>query len=411
MGRLMGVLGILVILAVAYAFSTNRRAIRRKTVLWGLGLQFIFAVLVLKTQVGRDVIAFLAGRVDKLLRMSEAGSRFLFGNLGWQETASNPFYFAFQVLPTIIFIAALFAILYYYGIMQAIVRGMARVMTRLMGTSGAESLNAAASIFMGQTESPLTIRPYLSRLTQSELMTVMVAGMATVSGAILAAYLRTGVDGRHLLMAVVMAAPAAVMLAKIFVPETETPVTAGTVKLEVEKQDENVLGAAARGTTDGLHLALNVAAMLISFLALLALLNGLFSGVSELLTALGFPYFPEKLEDVVGWLFSPLAWLMGVPWKDAGAVGGLMGLRMVTNEIIAYYQLAQVKETLDPRSFAIATFALCGFANLGSIGIQIGGLGALVPERRADLSRLGFRAMIAATMANFMSAAVAGILL
>ncbi|MGH9803678.1 MAG: NupC/NupG family nucleoside CNT transporter [Candidatus Acidiferrales bacterium] len=411
MGRLMGLLGILVILGVAYAFSTNRRAIRRKTVLWGLGLQFTFAVLVLKTQVGRDVIAFLAGKVNTLLRMSEAGSKFLFGSLGAQETPTDPFFFAFQVLPTIIFIAALFAILYYYGIMQAIVRAMARVMTRLMGTSGAESLNAAASIFMGQTESPLTIRPYLSKLTQSELMTVMVAGMATVSGAILAAYLRTGVDGRHLLMAVVMAAPAAVMLAKMFVPETESPVTAGTVKLDIEQQDENVLGAAARGTTDGLHLALNVAAMLISFLALLALLNGLFSGISEFFAALGFPYFPSRLEDVVGWLFSPLAWLMGVPWKDAGAVGGLMGLRMVTNEIIAYYQLAQVKEALDPRSFAIATFALCGFANLGSIGIQIGGLGALVPERRADLSRLGFRAMIAATLANFMSAAVAGILL
>jgi CNT family concentrative nucleoside transporter len=242
-------------------------------------------------------------------------------------------------------------------------------------------------------------------------MTVMVAGMATVSGAILAAYLRTGVDGRHLLMAVVMAAPAAVMLSKMFVPETETPLTAGTVKLDVERQDENVLGAAARGTTDGLHLALNVAAMLISFLALLALLNGLFSGISEFLAALGFPYFPSRLEQLVGWVFSPLAWLMGVPWKDADAVGGLMGLRMVTNEIIAYYELAHVRETLDPRSFAIATFALCGFANLGSIGIQIGGLGALVPERRADLSRLGFRAMVAATLANFMSAAVAGILL
>ncbi|MGH8459172.1 MAG: NupC/NupG family nucleoside CNT transporter, partial [Nevskiales bacterium] len=363
------------------------------------------------TNWGQWLFSYVGDKIKTLLEFSYKGSEMVFGVLGSKGGGSFGFVFAFQVLPTIIFIAALFAILYHLGVMQVVVKGFARVMTKVMGASGAESLNVAASIFMGQTESPLTIRPYLSKLTQSELMTVMVAGMATVSGAILAAYLRTGVDGRHLLMAVVMAAPAAVMLSKIFVPETETPVTAGTVKLDVEQQDENVLGAAARGTTDGLHLALNVAAMLISFLALLALLNGLFSGISDFFTAMGFPYFPSRLEDVVGWFFSPLAWLMGVPWKDAGAVGGLMGLRMVTNEIIAYYQLAQVKATLDPRSLAIATFALCGFANLGSIGIQIGGLGALVPERRADLARLGFRAMVAATLANFMSAAVAGILL
>lgn len=411
MERLMGLLGLLVILGIAFVFSTNRRAIRVKTVLWGLGLQFGFALLVLKTQWGRQTIQFLAREVDKLLRLSEAGSRFLFSELGEQATPQDPFYFAFQVLPTIIFIAALFAILYYYGIMQVIIRAMAKVMTRLMGTSGAESLNAAAAIFMGQTESPLTIRPYLNKLTRSELMTVMTAGMATVSGAILAAYIRTGVDPRHLLMAVVMAAPGALVLAKMFVPETETPLTAGVVRLEVERQEPNVLGAAARGTTDGLGLALNVAAMLISFLALLALVNALFGGAHAFFAALGFPYFPAKLEELVGLVFSPLAWLMGVPWHDATTVGGLMGLRMVTNEIIAYAQLAQVREALDPRSFAIATFALCGFANLGSIGIQIGGIGALAPERRGDLARLGFRAMMAGTLANFMSASIAGILL
>lgn len=411
MGRLMGLLALLAILALAYAFSTNRKAIRLKTVLWGLGLQFAFAVVVLKTWTGEWLIDKLAKGVERLLKLSEAGSGFLFGQLGVQNTPEEPFYFAFQVLPTIIFIAALFAILYYYGIMQAIVRVMAKVMVKWMGTSGAESLNAAASIFMGQTESPLTIRPYLSKLTQSELMTVMTAGFATVSGAILAAYWRTGVDMRHLLMAVVMAAPAAIMLSKVFVPETETPVTAGKVKLEVETHDVNVLGAAARGTTDGLGLALNVAAMLISFLALLALVNWIFGGVHEVLAALGFPYFPVKLETLVGWIFSPLAWLMGVPWKDANAVGSLMGLRMVTNEIVAYLRLAEVREAIDPRSYAIATFALCGFANLGSIGIQIGGLGALAPDRRNDLARLGFRAMVAGTFANFMSASIAGILL
>jgi CNT family concentrative nucleoside transporter len=407
----MGLLGILVMLGIAYAFSTNRRAVRLKTVLWGLGLQFTLAVLVLKTAAGRWVIDNLARGVETLLKYTEAGSGFLFGSLGVRPTADSPFYFAFQVLPTIIFIAALFAILYYYGIMQAIVRAMAKVMVKWMGTSGAESLNAAASIFMGQTESPLTIRPYLSKLTQSELMTVMTAGFATVSGAILAAYLATGVDPRHLLMAVAMAAPAAIMLSKVFVPETETPTTAGKVTLEVKREDVNVLGAAARGTTDGMGLALNVAAMLISFLAILALINALFGGVHDTLAAIGFPYFPERLETILGWVFSPLAWLMGVPWHDATKLGELMGLRMVTNEIVAFLRLREVSMTLDPRSYAIATFALCGFANLGSIGIQIGGLGALAPDRRNDLARLGFRAMIAATMANFMSASVAGILL
>ncbi|MFB3141070.1 MAG: nucleoside transporter C-terminal domain-containing protein, partial [Candidatus Acidiferrales bacterium] len=292
-----------------------------------------------------------------------------------------------------------------------IISALAKVMTRLMGTSGAESLNAAASIFMGQTESPLTIRPYLSKLTQSELMTVMTAGMATVQGAILAAYIRVGADPRHLLMAVVMAAPAALVLAKIMVPETESPVTAGVVRLKVERQDPNVLGAIARGTTDGLSLALNVGAMLIAFLALLALVNLAFGKTHDFLSFVGFPYFPAELEVLLGWFFSPLAWLIGVPWKDAGTVGGLMGLRMVTNEIIAYGQLGQLKEMLDPRSYTIATFALCGFANLGSIGIQIGGIGALAPNRRNDLARLGFRAMMAGSLANFMSASIAGILL
>ncbi|MFQ5776838.1 MAG: NupC/NupG family nucleoside CNT transporter [Terriglobia bacterium] len=413
MERLIGFLGLFVMVGIAVAISTNRRAIRLRTVFWGLGLQFTFALLVLKTSIGRQVIQVVAGGVDRMLRLSEAGSEFLFGALGAQPSPNDPFYFAFQVLPTIIFIAALFAILYYYGIMQAVIRAMAKVMTRLMGTSGAESLNAAASIFMGQTESPLTIRPYLSRLTQSELMTVMTAGMATVSGAILAAYIRIGVDPQHVLTAVVMAAPAAVVLAKVMVPETEQPMTAGVVRLEVKREDPNVLGAAARGTTDGLGLAINVGAMLVAFLALLALINAVFGGVHDLLARpeIGFPYFPEKLETLLGWLFSPLAWLMGVPWKDAGDIGGLMGLRMVTNEIVAYKELATLKEVLDPRSFAISTFAFCGFANLGSIGIQIGGLGALAPERRADLARLGFRAMIAGTLANFMSAAIAGILL
>jgi CNT family concentrative nucleoside transporter len=411
MERFTGLLGIIVMLLLAWLLSVNRRAIRLKTVAWGLGLQLGFALLVLKTETGRLVFQWTAAQVEKVLKVSEAGSTFLFGPLGAQHSPADPFYFAFQVLPTIIFISALFAILYYFGVMQMIVRGMAVVMTRLMGTSGAESLNAAASIFMGQTESPLTIRPYLSRLTNSELMTVMTAGMATVSGAILSAYIRIGADSRHLLMAAVMAAPAAIVYAKILVPETEEPVTAGVVRLEVKREDPNVLGATARGTTDGLRLAVNVGAMLIAFLALLALLNLMLGGTSKLLANAGFPYFPAKLEDILGWLFSPVAWLMGVPWRDAPDVGSLLGLRMVTNEVVSFIELAKIRETLEPRSVAVATFALCGFANIASIGIQIGGIGALAPDRRDDLARLGFRAMLAGTMANFTSGCIAGILL
>jgi CNT family concentrative nucleoside transporter len=418
MGRFIGVIGLLVMVGIAYALSNNRKAIRWKTVGWGMGLQFGLALLVLKTDLGLEAIDGAARLVTRLLNMSVAGATFLFGSLGTRAAAegvnspAREFLFAFQVLPTIIFIAALFALLYYYGIMQFIIRGLAKFMTKVMGTSGAESLNAAASIFMGQTESPLTIRPYISKLTESELMTVMTAGFATVSGAILAAYIQTGVDPRNVLMAVVMAAPAALALSKVIVPETGTPLTAGVVKLDVPRQDPNVLGALARGTTDGLGLALNVAAMLISFLAILALLDGILGGIHTLLDDWwGITYFPESLQVVLGWFFRPLAWLMGIPWNDAGTIGGLLGLRVVTNEIVAYIELAKVKDMLDPRSYAIATFALCGFANLGSIGIQIGGIGALAPDRRDDLARLGLRAMIAATLANFMSACIAGILL
>jgi concentrative nucleoside transporter, CNT family len=410
MERLIGLLGIATMLGLAVLLSTNRRAIRLKTVGWGLGLQLLFAILVLKTRFGQEAIRVSAEVVNRVLRVSEAGSTFLFGPLG-ARTAEQPiFYFAFQVLPTIIFISALFSILYYYGIMQFVIRQLARVMTRLMGTSGAESLNAAASIFMGQTESPLTIRPYLSKLTQSELMMVMTAGMATVSGAILAAYIGAGAEARHLLTAVVMAAPAAIVLAKIMVPETEQPLTAGDAKVAVERQDPNVLGAAARGTTDGLNLAINVAAMLIAFLALLALINLMFGGAHGWLAARGIGWFPQSLQQLVGWLFSPIAWLLGVPWSDAGTVGGLLGLRMVTNEVVAFVELGAEGSLLAGRSYAVATFALCGFANLSSIGIQIGGIGALAPDRRADLARLGFRAMLAGTMANFMSGAIAGML-
>jgi concentrative nucleoside transporter, CNT family len=400
MERLLSLVGLVVIMGIAYLLSTDRKAIRGKTVFWGLTLQFVFALFVLKTSVGQEVFAWLGAKITRLLRFSFVGSEFLFGKLGLPGGGDNiGFIFAFQVLPTIIFIAALFAILYYLGVMQVVVKLFAQVMTRLMGASGAESLNVAASIFMGQTEAPLTIRPYLNNLTQSELMCVMTSGMAHISGGIMGAYIAFGVEAKHLLAAVIMTAPGTILLAKILVPETEQPETAGTVRLVVPRTDANVIGAAARGTGEGLNLALNVGAMLISFLALVALVNAILGK------------FGLQLETILGYVFGPLALVMGVPAKDALVVGNLLGTRTVLNELIAYSQLGPLKSSLDPRSFTIATYALCGFANFSSIGIQIGGIGALAPERRDDLARLGFRALLAGTFANFMTACIAGLLL
>ena len=403
MGRLSGLLGIATILAIAYLFSTDRKAIRLKTVAWGLGLQFAFAVIVLRTAVGQNTFRWIGDKVNRLLSFAGSGSSFVFGQLG--IPGNTVAVFAFQVLPTIIFIAALFATLYYLGVMQLIVLGFAKVMTRFMGASGAESLNVAASIFMGQTEAPLTIRPFLQALTRSELMTVMTSGMAHISGGIMAAYIAFGIEARHLITAVIMTAPGTIMMAKIFVPETEQPKTAGTVTLRIERTDVNVIDAAARGTGEGLHLALNVGAMLISFLALIALINALLG-----LIPLGGGA-KLSLEWIFGHAAAPLAWLMGVPWKDAFQVGNLLGTRLVLNELIAFSQLGTMKAGLDPRSFVIATFALCGFANLSSIGIQIGGIGALAPERKHDLARLGLRAVAAGSLANYLSASIAGMLL
>jgi CNT family concentrative nucleoside transporter len=414
MGKLTGILGLLAMLALGYIFSTNRRAIRIKTVAWGLGLQFAFAVFVLKVEFGRAMFQAAGNAVNRLLAYSYVGSQFVFGDLG-QKGSHLGFSFAFQVLPTVIFIAAFFAVLYHYGIMQFIVRQAARVMTRLMAASGAESLNVAASIFMGQTEAPLTIRPFLPEMTRSELMTVMTSGMAHVSGGIMAAYIAFGIDPKHLLSAVIMTAPGTILMAKMLVPETETAKTAGKVVMsadEVEKEkQENLIGAVARGTTDGLYLALNIAAMLISFLALIALANGLLGGIHSGLARIGFAWFPTSLEQILGTLFAPIAWLIGVPWHDCSAIGNLLGTRMALNEVVAFSMLGRQQAILDPRSFTIATFALCGFANLSSIGIQIGGIGALAPNKRGELTRLGVRAMLAGTMANLMSASIAGLLL
>jgi CNT family concentrative nucleoside transporter len=410
--KVQSLVGLLVILTIAYCASSARHAIDRRTVAWGLGLQILFALLVLKTTPGQQLFAALGQAINRLLDFGNVGAAFVFGPLGdkqvWprimtavlgEDGARYSVLFAFQVLPTIIFIAALFAILYYLGVMQLVVRLFAIGMRRFMKASGAESLNVAASIFMGQTEAPLTIRPYLPHMTQSELMTVMTSGMAHISGGIMAAYILFGIEASHLLTAVIMTAPGTLMMAKIFVPETEVPQTMGTVKLEVERTDVNVIDAAGRGTSEGLSLALNVGAMLISFLALVALVNATLGLVGL------------SMQQIFGWMFAPLAWSMGVPWQDAATIGNLLGTRMVLNEFVAYAQLGELKAALDPRSFTIATFALCGFANFSSIGIQIGGIGALAPNRRHDLARLGIRAMIAGTLANFVTATIAGFLL
>jgi CNT family concentrative nucleoside transporter len=407
MERFTGLLGLVTILAVCWLFSTNRRAIRPRVVIWGLSLQFAFAFLVLKTDFGL-VFQAASVAVNALLEYAEEGSRFLFGPLGEK---SGPFgvIFAFQVLPIVIFIASLFTILYQLGVMQIVVRAMAVVMQRVMGASGAESTNVAASIFMGQTEAPLTIRPFIAGLTQSELFTVMTSGMAHVSGAVMAAYVKIAhVDIKHLLTAVIMTAPATIMLAKMLIPETEQPATAGNVKVDVEKPGVNIIDAAARGAGEGLHLALNIGGMLIAFLALIALANGVLGWVH---TLPGMGWLPPSMQGILGVLFAPVAWLLGVSWNDCQTVGNLLGTRLVLNEFVAFLQLGPLKEQLSERSFVIATYALCGFANLSSIAIQIGGIGALAPTRKSDLARLGLRAVAAGTMANFMSACIAGMLL
>jgi CNT family concentrative nucleoside transporter len=405
MARFTGVLGLVTMLGLAYLFSTDRQAIKLKTVAWGLGLQIGLAFLVLRWTYGQGLFLRAGDGVKKLLSYSYAGSEFIFGELGKQQSSMG-FIFAFQVLPTIIFIAALFALLYFLGVMQVIIRAAAWVMQRVMGASGAESLNVAASIFMGQTEAPLTIRPFIPDLTQSELMTIMTSGMAHVSGGMMAAYIAFGVEARHLLAAVIMTAPGTLLVAKMLVPETGQPKTMGVVHMENVEKDSNFLAAIARGTSEGLAMAVNVGAMLIAFLALIALTNGIMGGIHDWLA-----WFPTSLQQVFGWAFAPVAWVIGIPWRDCVQIGNLLGTRMVVNELVAFSFLGPLKGTLDPRSFTIATFALCGFANFSSIGMQIGGIGALAPNQKTQLAKFGIRAMLAGTMANLMSASIVGIFL
>jgi CNT family concentrative nucleoside transporter len=398
MTRLIPILGMLVILTAAVLLSKNRKAIPWRTVGWGLGLQILVAMFVLRTSWGYWLMSKVSGAFVSVLNCSFAGSSFVFGALG-EKQSSFGMIFAFQALPMIIFVASLMSILYYLRVIPTLVVLTGKAMMKLLGTSGAESLEVAASILMGQTEAPLVIRPYLADLTESELMTIMTAGMAHIAGSVFGAYVLFGAEARHLLTAVVMTAPGTIVLSKMLVPETGHPLTSGDVKLTEEGKPINLLDAASRGVSDGLHLALNVAAMLVAFVALIYLVN------------LGLGVFHTTLQTLLGYPLAPVAWLLGVPWKDAATIGNLMGTKVVVNEFVAFSMLGPLKGHIAERSFTIATFALCGFANFSSIGIQIGGIGALAPSRKQDLARLGFRALIAGTLANYLAAAIAGLLL
>jgi concentrative nucleoside transporter, CNT family len=411
LSRFTGLLGLITFLGLAYAFSTNRRAIRWRTVAWGLGLQIFFAFLVIKWNTGQLILHNISAVITSLLGHSVDGSSLVFGRIG---TPGDPLAtLAFAVLPTIIFVSAFFAIMYHIGLMQRIIRIVAWIMQRTMGTSGAESTNVAASIFMGQTEAPLTIRPFLAGATRSELMVIMTSGMAHVSGGIMAAYISFGINAQDLLSAVIMTTPGTILVAKMLVPETEVPATIGTVHMppNEEHKNENFVAAIARGTIDGGQLAFNVAIMLISFVALVGLANAIMLGISNFTWAHGHIPFPHSLNAVLGVAGAPIAWLIGIPWHEARTIGNLLGTRTMINEFVAFTQLGAIKSAIAPRTFSIATFALCGFANVGSIGMQIGGIGALVPNRRNDLAQLGLRAMLAGTMANLMSASIVSMLI
>ncbi|MHC4943516.1 MAG: NupC/NupG family nucleoside CNT transporter [Planctomycetota bacterium] len=422
MSRFHGILGIVVILAVAFALSRDRKKIRIRILLWGLGLQLVFGLFLMKTQVGQAVFNKAKDIMDGVLVMTAEGSHFIFGNLvpRWGEppVESLGYILAFQALPVIIVFSSLMAILYHLGIMQLLVRAFAWIMHKSMGTSGSESLSAAGNVFVGMTESPLLIRPYVERMTTSELMALMTGGFATIAGSVFALYVSFGVSAGHMLTASVMSAPAALMLAKILIPESETSETAGSVKVKMERETQNLIDAAASGAAMGLKLALNVAAMLLAFVALLFLINWLLGWLGEGLEVIFSADLFEgdarlSLAMIFGWIFGWLAWCMGCPAADMAAVGNLLGTKISINELIAYQQLTDLVKTeaISEKSVIISTYALCGFANFGSIAITIAGIGGIAPGRRKDLARLGLKAMLGGALASFSTAALAGILL
>lgn len=418
-----GLFGLAVLLCIVWLFSNNKKSVDWKLVATGITLQIGFAALVLLVPGGREVFDWLGNVFVKILSFVNTGSAFIFGSL--MDVNTYGFIFAFQVLPTIIFFAALMGVLYHLNVMQAVVRAMAWAITKVMRVSGAETTSVCASVFIGQTEAPLTVRPYISKMTESELITMMIGGMAHIAGGVLAAYVgmlgggdpvQQAFYAKHLLAASIMAAPATLVIAKILIPETGTPLTRGTVKMEVEKTSSNIIDAAAGGAADGLRLALNIGAMLLAFIALIALLNWPLTWVGEVTGLQATLGRPTDLSLIFGYLLAPIAWVIGVPWQDATTVGSLIGQKVVINEFVAYLQLADIVNgkvagvSLSAEGKLIATYALCGFANFSSIAIQIGGIGGLAPERRSDLARFGLRAVLGGTVATLMTATIAGVL-
>lgn len=402
MERLISVFGLFSMMGLAFLLSNNKRKIKLRTVIGGLVIQLVLAAFMLKTRIGVALFQKLQTAIEGLLALSNKGAAFVFGD------AFSHHFFAFSVLPTIIFVASITSVLFYVGILQKIVEAFAKVMCKIMGTAGSESLAAAAEIFVGQTESPLFIRPYLNTMTRSELLAMMTAGMCTVAGGVLAAYVGLGISAGHLLTASVMGAPAALVIAKLILPETEPSETMGTVKCRIERQAENLFDAACQGAAEGVKLAINVGAMLIAFISLIALANVILRYLG------GWVHLSVTLEQIFGWICSPLAFLMGVPWSEAGQVGQLLGEKAVLNEFVAYIHLGKIQASqtpLSPRASAIATYALCGFANFASIAIQIGGISSLAPDRRKDFAQLGVRAFLGGNLATFMNACIAGLLL
>ncbi len=405
MERLIGIAGILVLLCIALAMSNNRKAISWRLVTWGLGIQILFAIIILKTPVGIPFFGAIDIGIKNLLSFSDAGSDFLFKSFRYGVVEDPLMNFAFRILPTLIFFSSLIAVLYHLGIMQFVVKWIAKVMQKSMGTSGSETLCVSGNIFVGQTEAPLLVRPFILKMTKSELMAVMVGGFATVAGGVMAMYVSMlgnipGIAG-HLLAASIMSAPAALVIAKIIYPETEASDTFGDLKIALDNKDDNIMEALSRGATNGMKLAANVAAMLVAFVAIIAMVNAIL-GLLDL-----------SLQQILGWIFSPLAWVMGVPWDEAGIIGSLMGEKLVLTELIAFGDLSELMTTnsISDRSAIIASYALCGFANFASVGIQLGGIGGIAPERRKDLAKLGLKAMFGGALASWLTATIAGILI
>ena len=404
MDRFTGIIGVVVLLGIAYGMSNNRGAISKRIVLWGLGLQLFFALFILKTPIGQPFFSAVDRIFKKLLSFSDAGSDFLFKSYSTGVVEGPLLNFAFRILPTIIFFSSLMAVLYHLGIMQRVIRWIAAAVQKTMGTSGSETLSVSANIFVGQTESPLMIRPFINQMTMSELMAVMTGGFATVAGGVMAIYVAMlsdipGIAG-HLMAASIMSAPAALVMAKIIFPETEESETLGDLRIKIESQDDNVIEALSRGATDGVKLAVNVGAMLVAFVAFVAMINGML-GLVDL-----------TIQQILGWFFQPLAWAMGAPWSEAGILGQLMGEKIVLTELIAYSDLSQLRaeDAISDRTAIIASYALCGFANFASIGIQLGGIGGIAPKRRKDLAKIGMKAMIAGALASWLTATLAGII-